>query len=61
MAEFDPGRPSFVHDRLNGQTIQWEPGWQENYVQEAHERSPGVVEWNGRLLDGWLALVGRPQ
>src|SRR5262245_5813136 len=24
MAEFDPGRPSFVHDRLNGQTIQWE-------------------------------------
>lgn len=55
MAEFDPSRPSLVHDGLNDEVIDWKPElYQRHYERYAHpEFNPGVTEWDGLLLDGW--------
>src|SRR5215813_199829 len=54
-------RPPVVCARLNGKTIKWEPGWWESYMRQAHEHSPGVVEWDVRLLSaGGSTGLGPP-
>lgn len=58
MSEFDPTKPSMVHDALNDETFIWKPEWADHYRRYAQPSSPGVVGWDGRLLDGWS--VGRP-
>ena len=55
MSDFDPAKPSRVHDILNDETLDWDPEWAEHYRQYAQVNSPGVIEWDGRLLDGWSA------
>jgi hypothetical protein len=57
MAESDPSKPALVHDKLNDQTIDWKPGrYQRHYEAFATPFDPGVVEWDGLLLDGWKPL-----
>ena len=54
MSEFDPARPGILHDRLNGKVIAWEPErFLESFQKHAHPFEPGVIEWDGLLLDSW--------
>lgn len=52
MAEFDPDRPCRVHDKLNDKIIIWDPLWAPTWA-DRRDREPGVIEWDGLLLDGW--------
>ena len=53
MSEFDPAEPAFVHDAVSNRAIPWSPDFQSNYEQTAHQLSPGLVAFEGLLLDGW--------
>jgi hypothetical protein len=56
MGEFDPSKPAMVHDGLNDDMFEWLPEkYREHYERYASAFRPGVVEWDGLLLDG-----GRP-
>jgi hypothetical protein len=60
MSEFDPTPPALVHDQLNDQMFRWEPerhgrDWQRSGPTPWR---PGVVEWDGLLLDGWMPVEG---
>jgi hypothetical protein len=49
-----------VHDRLNDRTFKWKPEtMQANYEKYADPPGPGVIEWDGLLLDGWLPVDAR--
>jgi hypothetical protein len=61
MSEFDPSQPAMVHDRLNDRTFEWSPDWLANYEKYAEEFKPGVVSWDGLLLDGWSPIVDAEQ
>ena len=41
-----------VHDQLNDRTFEWSPELLVNYKKYAIEFEPGVVLWDGLLLDG---------
>lgn len=57
MKDFDPSVPSIVHDRLNDETFEWTPAtWQAGYEKHAKQFEPGVIAWDGLLLDGWLPV-----
>jgi hypothetical protein len=57
MSEFDPSKPALVHDQFNDDTLQWEPEhWADEFKQTSVEWCPGVMSWNGMLLDGWQPL-----
>ena len=45
-----------VHDRLNDRTFEWEPDQRWLYKQYAREVEPGVISFDGLLLDGWLPI-----
>ena len=49
---FDPTRPALVHDQLNDKIIRWNPEWASTW-RDRSDHAPGVVEWDGLLLDGW--------
>ena len=54
MSEFDPARPSLVHDALNDVTFVWQREWEADFREHAlPSTTPGIIEWDGRLLDGW--------
>ena len=58
MSEFDPSKPAMVHDQLNDNTLKWHPErMAENYREYAGDFGPGVISWDGLLLDGWQPLV----
>jgi hypothetical protein len=60
MAEFDPTKPALVHDRLNGKVIDWKPErYQRHYQAFATPFDPGVIEWDGLLLDGRSTMMVR--
>ena len=52
MKDFDPDRPSRVHDQLNDKIIDWDPRWAPTWKNH-RDHEPGVIEWDGLLLDGW--------
>jgi hypothetical protein len=54
MCEFDPSEPALVHDRLTKRLIPWEPAFRHSFARQARELEPGVVAYDGLLLDGWL-------
>jgi hypothetical protein len=57
MSEFDPSMPAMVHDQLND-TFEWMPEkWREHYERYASEHAPGIVSWDGLLLDGWRPIA----
>jgi hypothetical protein len=54
IAEFDPSKPAIVHDKLNDKTIDWRPErYLDHYRANSTPFDPGVIEWDGLLLDGW--------
>ena len=57
ISEFDPSRPAMVHDQLNDMTFHWRPEeYRDHYERYARDHAPGIVEWDGLLLDGWWPL-----
>lgn len=51
-------RGAGVHDRLNDSTIQWKPEWASNFREYAAPFDrPGVVSWDGLILQGWSAAL----
>jgi hypothetical protein len=35
--------------------VEWKPEWASTW-RDHRDHEPGVVEWNGLLLDGWEPL-----
>ena len=56
MTEFDPSEPVLVHDRRGNRALPWSPAFQRSYERMARELSPGVVDYDGLLLDGWMIV-----
>jgi len=54
MSEFDPSEPALVHDLRRDRVLSWSPSFQRSYKRNARELTPGVVDYDGLLLDGWL-------
>jgi hypothetical protein len=53
----DPDQAAAVHDRLNDEMFEWVPAkYAAGYRRHADDFEPGVVEWDGLLLDGWKPL-----
>lgn len=53
MSTFDPDQPCRVHDALNNRFIDWNPDWANHYREDSDHHREDVIEWDGRLLDGW--------
>jgi hypothetical protein len=56
MTQFDPSRPSLVHERLNAKTFEWSPEWRASFERYKRDAGLGVVSWDGLLLDGWAPI-----
>ena len=56
MADFDPTMRVMVREKTSGECIPWEPEWAGKYEAQAKEHSPGVIEYDGYLLDGWAEI-----
>ena len=56
MSEFDPSEPSLVHDRRGDRMLPWSPAFRRSYERTARELAPGVVDYDGLLLDGWMIV-----
>ena len=56
MSEFDPSEPVLVHDRRSNRILHWSPAFRRSYERTAHELAPGVVDYDGLLLDGWMIV-----
>jgi len=54
MSEFDPSEPALVHDLRHDRLLPWSPSFQRSYRRTARELAPGVVDFDGLLLDGWV-------
>lgn len=54
MSEFDPTEPAMIHDARNDRVLAWSPDLQESYHRHARAVAPGVVAFDGLLLDGWM-------
>ncbi|SEP26567.1 hypothetical protein SAMN02990966_04697 [Rhodospirillales bacterium URHD0017] len=54
MSEFDPSEPALVHDLRRDRLLPWSPSFQRSYQRTARELAPGVVDYDGLLLDGWM-------
>ena len=53
----NPTRRALVHDQLNDRIFEWKPEWASTWPdRRAH--APGVVEWDGLLLDGLEPVQG---
>jgi hypothetical protein len=63
MKAFDPSLPAMLFDCIDDQTVQRSPATQVAYCKYATELAPGVISFNGVLIDGWEPVVidaGRP-
>ena len=56
MSEFDPSEPALVHDLRRDRMLPWSPNFQRSYERTARELVPGVVDYDGLLLDGWMIV-----
>jgi hypothetical protein len=56
MRTFDPTKPVEVHDLLKDRIVRWRPKLAGKYRRDRREHAPGVIEWHGRLLDGWRPI-----
>ena len=58
MSDFDPSMPAMVHDQLNDEMFEWQPEkWLKHFERYAQAHGPGIVGWDGLLLDGWQPLA----
>jgi hypothetical protein len=53
MQEFDPDRPSRLHDALHDRSFLWRPNWADSWRKTAVVASDGLAYWDGLILDGW--------
>ena len=51
-----PVRARAVHDRRSNRMLPWSPAFRRSYERTAHELAPGVVDYDGLLLDGWMIV-----
>ena len=56
MSEFDPSEPALVHDRRRDRMLLWSPAFQRSYERTARELAPGVIDYDGLHLDGWIIV-----
>jgi hypothetical protein len=60
MSTFDPSQPCGVHDQLNDSWEPWDPVTDEAlyraWAEPQYSKSSHVVQYDGRLLDGWRRL-----
>lgn len=57
MTEFDPSRPTLVHDGLNDKWFIWETRWAAKFKNRPRsDANPHLVRWDAQLLDGWLPM-----
>jgi hypothetical protein len=56
MSEFDPTEPAMVHDALNDRILAWSPDFEWSFAKYAREDAPGVINFDGLLLDGWTEI-----
>ena len=61
MSDFDPSEPSLVHDRRRDRMLPWSPAFRRSYERSAREHAPGVVAYEGLLLDGWMIVDDAPR
>ena len=54
MSEFDPSEPALVHDRQCDRMVPWSPAFKRSYERTAREVTPGVIDYDGLHLDGWM-------
>jgi hypothetical protein len=56
MSGFDPSQQCVIHDGLNDCWMTWDPDRDAEHdrLHAAHWDRPGIVAWDGLLLDGWL-------
>lgn len=59
MSTFDPTNRVEVHDQLKDGFVRWRPKLAESYRRNRREHAPGVIEWDGQLLDGWRPIFRR--
>jgi hypothetical protein len=55
MSDFDPSEPAIVHDRRNDRCIPWSPAFEWEFKRRAKQHAPGIIAFEGLLLDGWFA------
>jgi hypothetical protein len=53
MQEFDPKRPSRVHDWLTNSTLEWRPARADEWYAFAQFEENGFAYFDGLILDGW--------
>jgi hypothetical protein len=58
MNGFDPSKPAILHDQLNDQIIPWTGEDAEHWRRYASPHAPGVIEWDGLLIDGRGNVLG---
>ena len=58
MDEFDPYHPAVLHDLRTDEIVTWIGELADDYVKRAKVQSHGIVEYDGRLFDGWGNVLG---
>jgi hypothetical protein len=58
MSDFDPDRPSRVHDRINDRTMTWHTAGAAEWREYARPMPDGTVHFDGYILDGWEPVDG---
>ncbi len=52
IIEFDPSEPILLHGRRRNRALPWSPAFRRSYERTARELLPGVMEYDGLLIDG---------
>jgi|SoiMetStandDraft_2_1073263.scaffolds.fasta_scaffold232349_1 predicted ATPase len=58
MSSFDPLQPAILHDSLNDEIVTWTGEHGDDFAKHARKHSEGVMEYDGRLFDGWGNVLG---
>jgi len=54
MYDFDPDRPSLLHDRQNDRSFVWNIDWADHWRRHAMlDKVDGTASFDGLVLDGW--------
>jgi hypothetical protein len=53
METFNPDAECLVHDQLNNELIMWKPCTHYREFAQPLD-APGLITWDGLLLDGWM-------
>ncbi len=55
MRTFNPAKPALLHDQIHNVMIRWlaTVSLIQRWSARARPYEDGVMEWEGRLFDGW--------